>query len=92
MATSQVLDALTLESSVRLNLARQMHARALDLLGDGSVAPDRATVLAGAELTEDGQRAALEQTYRALAKLAAGDLERYALVDQANACRPRTRT
>ena len=52
--------------------------------------PERA--LAGAPLTEDDTRAALEKTYRSLAKLAHSDEERFELVDLANAYRPRTLT
>jgi len=48
--------------------------------------------LMGAPLNEVGQRAALERAFRSLAKLATDDLERYSLVDRANASRPRTLT
>ncbi|HXZ62430.1 MAG TPA: tetratricopeptide repeat protein [Acidimicrobiales bacterium] len=89
---SRALDALTLESSVRLPLVRDLHLRALGLLLDGRVVPDDAVLVGGAELNEDGQRSSLERTYRALARLAHSDAERYALVDEANACRPRTLT
>ena len=46
----------------------------------------------GADLDEQAQRAALERAFRSLAKLAPTDEDRYVLVDQANACRPRTLT
>ena len=46
----------------------------------------------GAALDENGQRTALERTYRSLARLASSDEERFALVERANAYRPRTMT
>ncbi len=53
---------------------------------------DPGASMSGAPLTEDDTRAALEGTYRSLAKLAHTDEERFALVDLANAYRPRTLT
>ncbi|MCO6010694.1 serine/threonine-protein kinase PknG [Actinoallomurus purpureus] len=49
----------------------------------------RGTVL-GTSLTEHGLRRKLEETYRALARLATTRVERHSLVDQANAVRPVT--
>jgi len=91
-ATSETLQGLALENSVRLPLVRGLHEQALTMLLDGSVAPDEAVILGGAELSEFGQRTALERTYRSLAKLAPSDEERCVLIDQANAYRPRTLT
>jgi serine/threonine-protein kinase PknG len=91
VATSAALESVTLENSVRLSLARDLHERALDLLLGKDADPDPAVVLAGAELSEVGQRSALEQVYRSLAKLAPSESARWELVDHANACRPRTR-
>jgi serine/threonine-protein kinase PknG len=91
VATSSALESVTLENSVRLALARDLHERALDLLLDHEASSDPELVLAGAELSESGQRTALEQTYRSLAKLAPSESARWELVDRANACRPRTR-
>jgi serine/threonine-protein kinase PknG len=92
VATSEVLGGLELENSVRLPLVRDLHQRALTLLLDGNAGPDDSVRLMGAVLDEQDQRAALERAFRSLAKLASSDEERYALVDQANACRPRTLT
>jgi len=91
-AASDVLDGIELESSVRLPLVRDLHTRALGLLLGHRVDPDPSTVIGGAELSEASQRSALEGAYRSLARLAPTDEERFALVDEANACRPRTRT
>ena len=60
------------------------------MLLDERVVADDDIVLVGAALNEDGQRTALERTYRSLAKLAPSEEQRCELVDQANACRPRT--
>jgi serine/threonine-protein kinase PknG len=92
MATSEVLNGLTLENSVRLPLVRDLHQHALALLLEGRVPSDESVQLMGAPLNEVGQRAALERAFRSLAKLATDDLERYSLVDRANASRPRTLT
>ncbi len=89
VATSEVLGGLALENSVRLPLVRDLHQHALAMLLDGRTPADPTSVqLMGAELDEQAQRAALERAFRSLAKLAATDEDRYALVDQANACRP----
>jgi serine/threonine-protein kinase PknG len=91
-AASRTLGGLALENSVRLPLLRDLHLQALAMLMDERVTPDEDTLLVGAALTEDDQRTALERAYRALAKLAPSEEARYALVDQANATRPRTLT
>jgi len=91
-ATSNALDGLDLESSTRLPLVRELHTQALAMLLDGRAAPDEQEALGGEELTEFGQRTALERTYRQLAKLASLEEERCALIDQANDLRPRTLT
>jgi serine/threonine-protein kinase PknG len=92
IATSEVLNGLALESSVRLPLLRDLHQLALVMLLEGSAQPDEQVQLMGAVLNEVGQRTAVEQTYRSLAKLAPSDEERYALVDRANSFRPHTLT
>ena len=91
-ATSQTLGGLAVENSVRLPLVRDLHLMALTLLLHGRVTPDDSVLLGGAGLNEIGQRTALEQTYRSLAKLAPTQDLRWALVDQANESRPRTTT
>jgi serine/threonine-protein kinase PknG len=91
-AASGTLAGLSLDNSLRLPLLRELHLQALAmLLEERAVAADD-VVLVGAALNEDGQRSALEHTYRALAKLDASEEQRYALVDLANAYRPRTLT
>ena len=91
-AASRTLGGLSLDNSVRLPLVRDLHVQALAMLEEERVGSDADTLLAGASLTEDDQRTALEHTYRALAKLAHSERERYALVDLANMSRPRTLT
>ena len=68
-------------------LAAQVLERALAAVRDG--AGGGSTVL-GVRLAEGDLRLALERTYRGLARKAATDAERIALVDRANAVRPRT--
>ena len=52
--------------------------------------PGSGVQLAGVALDERSIRLALERVCRTLAKLSPTDTERFALVDQANAYRPRT--
>jgi serine/threonine-protein kinase PknG len=89
-AASQLLDHLAAEPAVRLALSRDLQLQTLRLLTQGVTDPGAS--MSGATLTEDDTRAALEETYRSLAKLSHTDEERFALVDLANAYRPRTLT
>jgi serine/threonine-protein kinase PknG len=91
-ASSATLAGLSLENSVRLPLLRDLHVQALAMLLEERVAADDDIVFDGAALNEEGQRSALEHTYRSLAKLAPSEAERWELVDLANAYRPRTLT
>ncbi len=89
-AASQLLDHLAAEPAVRLALRRDLQLQTLRLLTQGVTDPGPS--ISGAPLTEGDTRAALEETYRSLAKLSHTDEERFALVDLANAYRPRTLT
>jgi len=91
-AASETLAGISLENSVRLPLVRELHLQALAMLLDDRVDPDENCQLVGSVLDENGQRAALERTFRSMAKLAATEAERWSLVDEANAYRPRTLT
>jgi serine/threonine-protein kinase PknG len=90
--SSATLGGLQLENSVRLPLERDLHQTTLYLLLQGSVTADADVLIGNAELSEVGQRTALEKAYRLLAKLSATQEERWSLVDRANDCRARTRT
>jgi len=92
LAAAQLLAHLTAEPAVRLALTRDLRVQTLHLLVQGVVMEDPGAAVAGARLTEDDTRAALEETYRSLAKLAHSDEERFELVDLANFYRPRTLT
>jgi serine/threonine-protein kinase PknG len=91
-ASSVTLAGLQLENSVRLPLERDLHQVALGLLLQGSLNSDADVRIGGAELNEFGQRIALEQAYRSLAKISTTQAQRWSLVDRANDCRPHTRT
>jgi serine/threonine-protein kinase PknG len=92
ITASHLLENLRAEPSVRLALTRDLQVQTLaQLVGDTVVAdPDES--VGGASLTEGDMRAAIEATYRSLAKLAHTDEERFTLVDLANVYRPRTLT
>ncbi len=100
MAASTRLERLKLDAQRRATLAIELFRTALEWLGVPDSAPPRrpaagparafnGTVL-GQALREREIRFGLERAYRALATLETDPLARYALVDQANAVRPRT--
>jgi serine/threonine-protein kinase PknG len=91
-AAGELVARLRADQATRLELTREIHTRALTGLLHGSFDPDPDLSLAGVPLTEEGVRSGLETTYRALARLAHDDQERFALVDLANLYRPRTLT
>ena len=83
----KVVEKLRSGSDERVALQVQVLERALELvLADG---PD-ATEILGTPCSEDGVRRALEQAYRTAARHAPGADGRFALVDRANAIRPRS--
>jgi serine/threonine-protein kinase PknG len=89
MSASAALDRITGDPGVRAALTREILAAALSLL-DADPAPGPGVEVAGVALEEQSVRRALERVCRTLAKLAPTDRERFALVDQANAFRPKT--
>jgi serine/threonine-protein kinase PknG len=92
IAASETLVGISPESPARLPLVRDLHLQALAMLLDDRVVADETIQLLGAVLDENGQRIALEHTFRSLAKLARTEAERWSLVDAANSHRPRTLT
>jgi serine/threonine-protein kinase PknG len=95
LAASARLERLRLDQQRRAALAAEMLHAALDWLragtgnGNGRPAPAASRFL-GAALQEREIRLGLEQAYRTLASLEPEAPARWALVDQANAVRPRT--
>jgi serine/threonine-protein kinase PknG len=88
MAAGARLSGLELDVARRAGLTAELLRVALESLpGDGSPPQGR---LVGCELSESGLRSGLERCYRQLARLADTPEERIALVDRANAVRPRT--
>jgi serine/threonine-protein kinase PknG len=82
------LDRLTLDASRREYLRSEILRAALDALMAGhTVGDDR---LLGCEPAEHPLRSGLEQSYRALARMAPDQAQRIVLVDRANEVRPRT--
>ncbi|MFI5952262.1 tetratricopeptide repeat protein [Cryptosporangium sp. NPDC051539] len=79
--------ALTIDAEARGHLSAQVLGAALEWVRGGGGGPG--TVLEH-PLTERGLRLGMEKVYRALAKTAPTLDERIALVDRANAVRPRT--
>ncbi len=90
-AASDVLVRLSGDARLYASVKRDLLIAALHLVEAPPAAPTVAEV-AGVPLKEDALRAALETACRALAKLSPTDSERVALVDEANAFRPRSLT
>ncbi|WP_432837790.1 tetratricopeptide repeat protein [Dactylosporangium sp. CA-092794] len=97
--SSNRLEKLKLDKQRRAKLAVEMFHAALDWLGvdksPGAAARPAPAVAAtgrllGQAFTEREVRFGLEQAYRSLAADESDPIARYALVDQANAVRPRT--
>jgi serine/threonine-protein kinase PknG len=87
---ASAIDGLTLDSGQRAALTAELFEAALALLTAGPVNPSAGdTLLLGRPLREEPVRFALEQAYRDLARLAAGD-DKIRLVDRANEVRPMT--
>jgi serine/threonine-protein kinase PknG len=95
VAASLRLERLRLDTQRSATLAIELFRTALEFLGvpaGNGAAPvpvSNGRVL-GHPLRERDVRFGLERAYRTLATLAPSPLEKYALVDQANAVRPRT--
>jgi serine/threonine-protein kinase PknG len=85
------LDRLAVDVQKKTKLTADVLGAAFDWVLAGKPGGDNGvTTLLGAELTERGLRFGLEDCYRTLARLASTVSERVALVDRANAVRPRT--
>src|SRR5690349_20489455 len=100
VASSGRLERLRLDTERRARLAVEMFLAALTWLNASAAAPGQPRrpipapnavgKLLGQSLTEREVRFGLERAYRVLAAQETDPLARYALVDQANAVRPRT--
>ena len=86
-AASQ-LERLRVNDATRYTLTGEVLERALALSRAGT--PVTGSRLLDCDLSERGLRLGLERCYRALARLSATQLGRYALVDLATEVRPRT--
>ncbi|WP_051797112.1 serine/threonine-protein kinase [Catenuloplanes japonicus] len=84
------LERLTLDTERQSRLAAELLETALAWLGSGTPPARGTDQILGNDLTERGVRFGLERTYRMLAQHAHTREERWALVDRANAVRPRT--
>ncbi|MEV4163747.1 tetratricopeptide repeat protein [Nonomuraea dietziae] len=91
VAAGERLDRLKqLDGRRRGELAAELLEAALAWIAAPPSPPSPSTVLLGAPLTGHGVRTRLESVYRELARAAPTRAERHALVDRANAVRPRT--
>ncbi|TQM78028.1 serine/threonine-protein kinase PknG [Saccharothrix saharensis] len=88
MAAGARLSGLELDVARRAGLTVELLGVALESLPGGGAPP--AARLLDCEVSESGLRLGLERWYRQLARLADTPEERIALVDRANAVRPRT--
>ncbi|ROP35389.1 serine/threonine-protein kinase [Saccharothrix texasensis] len=88
MAAGARLSGLELDVARRAGLTVELLGVALESLRGAGAAPGGK--LLDCEVSESGLRSGLERCYRQLARLADTPEERIALVDRANAVRPRT--
>jgi serine/threonine-protein kinase PknG len=84
------LQRLSLDPATLYTLTAEVLRAGLALLRANRFTPAGNGRLLDHDLTDTGLRFGLERTYRALARLAASEHERYALVELANGIRPRT--
>jgi serine/threonine-protein kinase PknG len=82
-------ERLPLEGMSKFTLRSQILSAALEAVLSRAVKENPAVKLLGSPLQEIGLRAGLEDSLRAMARLAAGE-ERIRLVDRANQVRPHT--
>jgi serine/threonine-protein kinase PknG len=82
------LDRLTLDTARRQQLTAEILGAALVTVTAGQAVGDGR--LLGCDPAEEALRSGLEQSYRALARLAPDQVRRIELVDRANEVRPRT--
>ena len=88
-AASTMIEAMSVHGLERYRLAQMIYGTALDLVVSKALPANHAMRILGQPLEEGYLRVGLEQTYRALARLADGDAK-IRLVDDANRVRPRT--
>lgn len=86
------LERLTLDAEHRLRLSIEILESAFTLVGSAPPGYRAEGTVLGYALAERDLRFGLERSYRALARLAETAADRIALVDHANAIRPRTLT
>jgi serine/threonine-protein kinase PknG len=84
------LSLLKLDGEQRGRLVAEVLETALTWARTSGARPQRAGTLFEASMTERALRTRLEETYRALARLAGTPGERHALIVRANEARPRT--
>jgi serine/threonine-protein kinase PknG len=89
VAASAALDHVTGDPALLAGLTREVLTAGLSLVARLPAAGAGVKV-AGVPLEEDSLRLGLERVCRGLAKLSPTDVQRFALVDQANAVRPKT--
>jgi len=87
---AHIADRLALGTEQRARLSAAILETALRVVDAGLADLDTAATVLGRSLTDRDVRLGLESTYRVLARHADTTAERIALVDRANAVRPRT--
>jgi serine/threonine-protein kinase PknG len=90
VAAASTVERLQLDAVERASLSAEILERALEATLQGRLRPAAGTTLLGHRIDEPGLRVGLEAAYRELARLSDAPLEKYRLVDRANAVRPRT--
>jgi serine/threonine-protein kinase PknG len=88
-AASAALDHISGDLALRAELTRELLMAALVVL-ESNPTTGAGTTVAGVGLDEQSIRLGVERACRTLAKLSPTDTERFTLIEEANAYRPRT--
>lgn len=87
VAAVQTLEGIQLDAEERADISLEIVEQALAGLESGSITPSKTTQVLGNQLTAEGMRNRLEQSYRELARLAQSPADRVRLIDRANEVR-----
>lgn len=87
---ASTVEALVLEGREKFVLVREILESALSLLESGKIQAEKSVSLLGHTLDRHDLRLGLEASFRQLARLTSDKSEKIALIDMANAARPRT--
>ena len=90
MRAASLIEQVPVDREQRGPLVARVLERSLAAVHKGATTPTDSVLVLGVPMREHDLRLRLEHTYRALGRKAATNAERVALVERANAVRPRS--